>query len=56
MLILRPSAAYILVNFFGLGLTGAWIALMLDQGIRTLLVFMRYKSGKWKYTFVPVSE
>ncbi len=56
MLILRPSAAYILVNFFGLGLTGAWIALKLDQGIRTLLVSMRYKSGKWKYTFVPVSE
>ena len=56
MLILRPSVAYILVNFFHLGLMGAWIALMADQGLRTFLVFMRYKSGKWKHTFVPVSE
>jgi putative MATE family efflux protein len=56
MLVLRPILAYVLVNYCNMGLTGAWIALMADQGTRTLLVFIRYRSGKWKTTFHPVSE
>ncbi len=33
---------------FHWGLEGAWIALVCDQLLRTILVFFRYKSGKWK--------
>ena len=46
-MILRPVLAVILVNV-GLGIYGAWIALAADQLLRSLLVFLRYKSGKWK--------
>ena len=47
VLIVRPVVALILVNA-GLDLYGAWIALACDQLMRTALVFLRYKSGKWK--------
>ena len=47
VLIVRPVVALILVNA-GLDLYGAWIALACDQLLRTALVFLRYKSGKWK--------
>ena len=56
MLVVRPLIAYILVKIMGLGLHGAWIAMMCDQGLRTLLVFMRYHSGKWKTSFKSSSE
>ncbi len=47
VLLVRPVVAMILVNA-GLDLYGAWIALACDQLLRTALVFLRYKSGKWK--------
>ena len=47
VLIVRPVVAVILVRA-GLDLYGAWIALACDQLLRTALVFLRYKSGKWK--------
>ena len=47
VLFVRPIVALILVNA-GLDLYGAWIALACDQLLRTFLVFLRYKSGKWK--------
>ena len=47
VLLVRPIVAVILVNA-GLDLYGAWIALACDQLLRTALVFLRYKSGKWK--------
>ena len=56
MLVVRPVIAYILVKIVGMGLHGAWIAMMCDQGVRTLLVFMRYHSGKWKTSFHSASE
>ncbi len=48
---MRPLIAWLLINKFGLGLPGAWYALVIDQATRTLLVFLRYNSGKWKETF-----
>ncbi|MBR2287407.1 MAG: MATE family efflux transporter [Clostridia bacterium] len=47
MMIIRPVLALILVAM-GLGIYGAWIALAADQMTRTLLVFVRYRRGKWK--------
>ena len=48
VLFVRPVVAWILVNPVHLDLYGAWIALACDQFLRTVLVFLRYKSGKWK--------
>ena len=48
ILILRPGLAIIAINFFDLGLMGAWYALAADQLIRAFLIILRYISGKWK--------
>ena len=40
--------ALVLVYATGLGIYGAWIAVAADQLTRTILVFARYKQGKWK--------
>ena len=47
VLLVRPGIAILLVNM-GFGLYGAWIAMAADQLLRTLLVLLRYYSGKWK--------
>ena len=47
VLLVRPIAAIILVNS-GLGLYGAWLALAIDQIMRSGLILFRYNSGKWK--------
>ncbi len=46
---IRLALAYILVTKLGLGFSGAWIAVFVDQFIRWLLIYLRYKTGKWKY-------
>jgi len=48
ILILRPGLALITIKVFHWGLEGAWIALVSDQLLRSLLVLIRYNSGKWK--------
>ena len=48
MMIIRPILALVLVYATGLGIYGAWIAVAADQLTRTILVFARYKQGKWK--------
>ncbi len=48
VLLVRPSLALILIYLFHWGLEGAWVALVCDQLLRTMLVWRRYKSGKWK--------
>lgn len=52
VLVLRPAIAILLIKVFNTGLIGAWIALAADQLARTLLVGIRYKSGKWKTAYV----
>ncbi len=44
----RSLLAILLINVFHLGLWGAWIALVADQCLRTVLVAFRYRNGKWK--------
>lgn len=46
-LFLRPVLAVIMINIFHMGLEGAWIALIADQLLRSLLVLLRFSSGKW---------
>jgi putative MATE family efflux protein len=47
--IFRVVVAYIFVNIFNWGLVGAWVALVLDQYTRSAIVYLRFRSGKWKY-------
>ncbi len=44
----RTAICVVLIRVFHLGLWGAWIALVADQCLRTLLMSVRYRSGKWK--------
>ena len=44
----RSILAIVLINGFHLGLWGAWIALIADQCLRTVLMAVRYRNGKWK--------
>ncbi len=44
----RTVTCTVLVRVFHMGLQGAWLALLADQCTRTLLMGLRYRSGKWK--------
>ena len=43
----RSILAVLLVTILDWGLWGAWIALMLDQVLRTVLMVARYNTAKW---------
>ena len=45
---IRTAMAYLCVNVLQLELFGAWIAVMADQCLRALLIWLRYNQGKWK--------
>jgi putative MATE family efflux protein len=45
--IIRPLLTFLLCFPVGLGLYGAWIALLVDQMFRLILNFARFTSGKW---------
>lgn len=47
--IFRVVVAYVFVSIFQWGLIGAWVALVMDQYTRAGIVFLRYRSGRWKY-------
>ena len=44
--------SYILGVHFKMGLNGCWIAFMMDECFRGLVLFIRFKSGKWKQKHV----
>ena len=48
VLLVRPSIALLAVFGLNWGLPGAWLALVADQCLRTLLITLRYRSGKWQ--------
>jgi Na+-driven multidrug efflux pump len=45
--VIRPILAFALIYLAGLGLTGAWIAVLIDQIIRTTFSQHRFSSYKW---------
>jgi putative MATE family efflux protein len=45
--VLRPAAGFLLAYPLGLGITGAWLAIILDQGARLIMLFFRFSGGKW---------
>ena len=47
-LLLRPALGWLFIYQLALGLDGAWIGVVIDQLIRSILIQMRYRSGGWK--------
>ncbi len=47
IMIFRPLATYTCAYILGLGLLGAWVALLADQYLRLLFTHLRFRSGKW---------
>ncbi|MDE7326307.1 MAG: MATE family efflux transporter [Lachnospiraceae bacterium] len=45
--LIRPILTYLLCYPMGLGLSGAWFSLVVDQGFRFIAGFSRFSSGKW---------
>ena len=45
--IIRPTLTYVLCFPLGLGLHGAWLALLFDQVFRVSTAAIRFYSGKW---------
>lgn len=48
VLLVRPLLAIYFINQWNMGLEGAWLAFIIDQALRSLLVLLRYNSGKWR--------
>lgn len=48
VLLVRPLLAIYFINEWNMGLEGAWLAFIIDQALRSLLVLIRYNSGKWR--------
>jgi putative MATE family efflux protein len=47
--IARLGFSFILVNYFNLGLLGAWIGMFADNIVRAIFFYSRFKKGNWKY-------
>ena len=44
----RLAPAYLLAVVAGLGVPGAWMAAVMDINTRALLMFLRFRQGRWK--------
>jgi putative MATE family efflux protein len=44
----RVALCLLFVFVFKCGILGAWLAIACDQIVRSIIIFYRYKSGKWK--------
>lgn len=42
------SAAFVLGSVFGLGLTGIWLAMALDETTRGVVNYRRWRTGRWR--------
>ncbi|MBO7701212.1 MAG: MATE family efflux transporter [Eubacteriaceae bacterium] len=51
---LRAFFAWFFVTRMGFGLQGAWYGFIIDQTVRSLLINLRYRSGKWKKTAIGI--
>jgi len=45
--IMRPLSSYLLAYPLGLGVIGAWLGILADQLIRSLLLAKRFSGGQW---------
>lgn len=49
ILVIRLIFAYLFVIKMGMGLQGAWLAVLVDQGIRWAFISIRFRTNNWKY-------
>ncbi len=45
---LPPAPAYLLTEVADLGVPGAWLAAVTDIDTRALLMFLRFRQGRWE--------
>ncbi len=45
--LIRPALSWLMAYPLGWGLFGAWIAVLVDQYLRLVLFFARFRSGEW---------
>ena len=48
-LIVRSVLGYIFVIQLDMGLIGAWFDIVVDQLLKTAMIFARYNTGKWRF-------
>ena len=46
--VVRIGFSYLLGAYFGMGLLGIWVAMIIDWIVRSICFIIRYKTGKWK--------
>ena len=46
--LVRIGCGYLLGGYFGLGVLGVWIAMILDWCVRIPLFLARYRGHKWE--------
>ncbi len=44
----RVVLAMLFINVFHFGLIGAWLAMAIDQMTRSVVIVLRYRTGRWK--------
>ena len=47
VLLIRPALSIFSINVLNMGLTGAWAATAIDQGLRSTVSYFRFKSNRW---------
>lgn len=48
VMVVRVSFAILFVNVLQWGIGGAWLAVLIDQFIRWVIIYLRFRSGKWQ--------
>lgn len=51
MVCLRPVLCFLFAYHFKLGLIGAWLAILSDQTVRSVVIYLRYVGDKWMSKF-----
>lgn len=52
VILIRVVLAYVFVDIIGMGLMGAWLAIFVDQFVRWLFVYARFRTGRWKHIII----
>lgn len=49
VILIRVVLTHMFVSVLGYGLAGAWLAVFVDQFVRWLFVYARFRTGRWKH-------
>lgn len=48
VLVVRVTLGFIFVNLLQWGIAGAWMAVLIDQLMRWVIIYLRFRSGRWR--------